>query len=93
MVLPRRICLGLAAARSLFISMMNPIWAAGNEKGGDQAAASGSGLPPQARMLAPGPEKGGLASLYPGDEGIERDPRVLFVEDFETGTVEEIGAR
>jgi acetyl esterase/lipase len=35
----------------------------------------------------------GLASLYPGDEGIERDPRVLFVDDFETGTVEEIGAR
>ncbi|MHC4545864.1 MAG: hypothetical protein ACYSYL_15320, partial [Planctomycetota bacterium] len=35
----------------------------------------------------------GLASLYPGDEGIERDPRVLFVDDFETGTTEEIGAR
>ena len=35
----------------------------------------------------------GLASLYPGDEGIERDPRVLFVDDFETGTIEEIGAR
>ncbi len=40
-----------------------------------------------------GPEKGGLASLYPGDEGIERDPRVLFVDDFETGTVEQIGKR
>jgi hypothetical protein len=39
------------------------------------------------------PQQGGLATLYPGDEGIERDPRVLFVEDFETGTVEEIGAR
>jgi hypothetical protein len=44
-------------------------------------------------MPAPGPEKGGLASLYPGDEGIERDPRVLFVEDFETGSVSDIGAR
>jgi hypothetical protein len=41
----------------------------------------------------PGPEKGGLASRYPGDEGIERDPQVLFVDDFETGTVEETGAR
>lgn len=36
---------------------------------------------------------GGLASLYPGDEGLERDPNVLFVEDFETGTPEQIGAR
>src|SRR5438105_11533126 len=26
----------------------------------------------------------GLAALYPGDEGLERDPRVLFVENFET---------
>lgn len=50
-------------------------------------------LPPQASMPAPGPQKGGLASLYPGDEGIERDPRALFVDDFETGTVEAIGAR
>jgi hypothetical protein len=33
--------------------------------------------------------KGGLAAQYPGDEGIERDPRVLFVDDFETGTVNE----
>jgi len=36
---------------------------------------------------------GGLALSYPGDEGIERDPNVLFVEDFETGTPDEIGAR
>jgi RNA polymerase sigma-70 factor (ECF subfamily) len=35
----------------------------------------------------------GLASLYPGDENIGRDPRVLFVEDFETGTVADIVAR
>ena len=49
--------------------------------------------PRQASMPAPGPEKGGLAALYPGDENIELDPRVLFVEDFETGTVPQIGAR
>lgn len=54
---------------------------------------SGERLPPQASLPAPGPEKGGLASLYPGDEGIERDPRVIFVDDFETGTIEEVGAR
>jgi hypothetical protein len=35
----------------------------------------------------------GIAGQYPGDEGIERDPRVLFVEDFETGTVRETGSR
>ncbi|MBI3858314.1 MAG: hypothetical protein HY293_21735 [Planctomycetes bacterium] len=28
--------------------------------------------------------KEGLASLYPGDEGLERDPRVLFTENFES---------
>jgi hypothetical protein len=62
--------------------------AAGNAK-----TSSKNALPPQASVPAPGPEKGGLASLYPGDEGIERDPRVLFVDDFETGTVDAIGAR
>jgi hypothetical protein len=41
---------------------------------------------------APAPPAG-LAALYPGDEGLERDPRVLFVEDFETGGLDEIGAR
>jgi hypothetical protein len=34
-----------------------------------------------------------IAAQYPGDEGIEKDPRVLFVEDFETGDLKEIGAR
>src|SRR5437667_250270 len=35
----------------------------------------------------------GIAAQYPGDEGIEKDPRVLFVEDFETGNLDEIAAR
>ena len=35
----------------------------------------------------------GIAADYPGDEGIENDPRVLFVDDFETGEMEEIVAR
>ena len=35
----------------------------------------------------------GIAAEYPGDEGIERDPRVLFVDDFETGSIDAIGAR
>lgn len=39
------------------------------------------------------PEGAGLAAKYPGDVGIERDPAVLFAENFETGTMEEIGKR
>ncbi len=39
------------------------------------------------------PPQEGLAARYPGDEGLKRDPRVLFTEDFETGTVAEIAQR
>ncbi|HVE43023.1 MAG TPA: hypothetical protein VNM14_24300 [Planctomycetota bacterium] len=38
-------------------------------------------------------QESGIAAQYPGDEGIEKDPRVLFVEDFETGTLEETATR
>ncbi len=38
-------------------------------------------------------QEAGIAAQYPGDEGIEKDPRVLFVEDFETGTLDEIATR
>gem|GEM_PF-663995 len=51
---------------------------------------------PAATLTEPKPPSespAGLATLYPGDEGIERDRRVLFVEDFETGTPDQIGAR
>ncbi len=46
-----------------------------------------------AALLALVQEGIGIAAQYPGDEGIEKDPRVLFVDDFETGTVKETGAR
>jgi hypothetical protein len=39
------------------------------------------------------PEGAVLAAKYPGDVGIERDPAVLFAENFETGSIEEIGKR
>jgi hypothetical protein len=39
------------------------------------------------------PDGPGLAAKYPGDRGIGRDARVLFADDFETGTVEAIGRR
>jgi hypothetical protein len=44
-------------------------------------------------LVLAGLQDGGIAARYPGDEGIEKDPRVLFVEDFENGTLEETAAR
>jgi len=35
----------------------------------------------------------GLASAYPGDGGLGADPRVVFFENFESGTVAELSAR
>jgi hypothetical protein len=35
----------------------------------------------------------GIAAQYPGDEGIEKDPRVVFVEDFESGDLKDLAAR
>ena len=46
-----------------------------------------SAEPPQ---LPQGP---GLAANYPGDELIESDQRVLFVDDFETGDISQIANR
>src|SRR5262245_41858862 len=37
--------------------------------------------------------KEGLASRYPGDAGIERDPAVVFVENFEEDSVAALCAR
>jgi predicted amidohydrolase len=42
----------------------------------------------------PSPEKSeGLAAKYPGDKGLDKDPHVLFAENFETGGLAEIGKR
>lgn len=38
-------------------------------------------------------EQTGIAKLYANDKDIEKDSRVLFVEAFESGTVEQIGVR
>lgn len=35
----------------------------------------------------------GIAWLYPGDEGIENNPDVVFVEDFEAGDLKDIESR
>ena len=39
------------------------------------------------------PQGFGLSAKYPGDVGIERDPSVLFAEDFEHGTIADIAKR
>ncbi|CAN5855420.1 hypothetical protein BH23PLA1_BH23PLA1_11660 [soil metagenome] len=41
----------------------------------------------------PLPEGPGLSAKSPGDVGLGADPAVLFVEDFEQGTIEEIARR
>src|SRR5436305_4338042 len=35
----------------------------------------------------------GLASRYPGDLGLEKDEQVLFVENFETGSLADLSKR
>jgi len=39
------------------------------------------------------PEGAGIAAKYPGDMGIEKDKAIIFAENFETGTIEELGKR
>ncbi len=47
-----------------------------------------------ARESDPGLPSGfGLSAKYPGDAGIEHDSTVLFAENFENGSIEEIGRR
>jgi hypothetical protein len=39
------------------------------------------------------PQEAGIASKYLGDEGIENDPEVVFVENFEEGSLPSVKAR
>ena len=41
----------------------------------------------------PLPSGFGLAAKYPGDKGIEKDPDVVFVEDFEAASTEDVYKR
>ncbi|MEE8451621.1 MAG: hypothetical protein V3R99_06885 [Thermoguttaceae bacterium] len=60
----------------------------------ESKAAEDEDTPPRQAAVSPAePETKGLASRYPGDKGIGRDPRVLFVEDFESDTIDRIGKR
>jgi len=63
------------------------LWAL--QQAGATSAPAASPSPRQSTQVS----AHGIAAQYPGDEGIEEDPRVLFVEDFERGDIREIGAR
>ena len=39
------------------------------------------------------PDNSGLASKYPGDAGIETDPNVIFIENFEEGSISAVASR
>ena len=58
---------------------------------------SGSANPLQgqdAGPLKPLPEgDGGIAAKYPGDVGIDKDPKVIFADNFEEGTTEDHRAK
>ena len=55
-------------------------------------ALAGEGFSQQ-HMTGELPEGTGLAAKYPGDVGIARDPNVLFAENFETGSIQQIAKR
>ncbi len=47
----------------------------------------------KARLEVREAQRVGLASRYPGDEGIENDPAVIFAEDFESANIEAMWSR
>jgi hypothetical protein len=42
-----------------------------------------------ANRASPFPEKG-IAARYPGDQGIGKDPHVIFAEDFEIDSIDDL---
>lgn len=64
---------------------------AGASGGGGSAGSSGAGGGSGA--AGAGGTGAGLASKYPGDVGIENDPAVVWVENFEEGSVGAVTAR
>ncbi len=61
----------------------------GGTSGSAQGGSSGSGVGGSSGSAA----GSGLAAKYPGDVGIENDPEVVWVENFEEGSVDAVVAR
>lgn len=54
------------------------------------ACVAGGAVGAHAEAQSELPQGPGLAALYPGDAGIDSDPNVVFVENFENGTVQDV---
>ena len=59
-------------------------------KGCDIGAYEAGGTSEPTAML---PEGYGLSARYPGDQGIDKDPAVVFAEDFEVANLDELRTR
>ena len=44
-------------------------------------------------MVHPSLADDGIASKYPGDKGIDQDPAVIFLENFDSGSLDAIAKR
>jgi hypothetical protein len=80
----------LARQLAWFFFLTGPVVLLASDSGGRVGAPNPS-LPSTISKLPSNAE--GVAAKYPGDRGIERDPRVLFAENFETGRIEELARR
>jgi hypothetical protein len=58
-----------------------------------QAESRAAAIAASPQTASTTPASRGVAFEYPGDAGIGRDPRVLFAEDFETGTLADLARR
>ncbi|WP_146675518.1 hypothetical protein [Pirellula sp. SH-Sr6A] len=60
------------------------------------APSAGQEAPSDSNSIAkpnvPFPEKG-IAARYPGDQGIQKDPLVIFAEDFEIDSIDDLRSR
>jgi hypothetical protein len=66
---------------------------AGQDVGGEGSADGASDAPLPDTPGNPGDAGGGLAAQYCGDNGIEADPSVVFVEKFDEGSIAAASAR
>jgi hypothetical protein len=60
---------------------------------GIMIASSAAAQPPATHIAALPEGHSGIAARYPGDRGIENDPRVIFVEHFDAGSLDAIVKR
>jgi hypothetical protein len=84
----------------LIVDMDGPrpdgVQADGTQPNPDGAKPKPDATQPKPDTTAPKPDSApgvGLAAKYPGDKGIDKDPQVVWVENFEEGSVGAVAAR